>query len=205
MSGTEEKKPIAKWDEVAKHALRDAATHPWRWIYVKWCAGYPLWDQSTGTWSEKVRRGWNAYAKKDGVPDATFEAWANRMVAERAAHGVTREELMCADCSGFVCWCIDHNMGTAYGTEEFAKMPMSGVNKQDSLTNGPAGQILFKPGHCGCDGGFGVSISMENWSHKRPAGEPDMKLAAINEYPWEYGVKFESKYYFVDYTGADAH
>lgn len=198
------KKVLTTWDGLAKRALLSVSgAWQWAWVYVKWCAGYPLLNPD-GTYNELVRRGWNAYAKKDGCPDNTFEEWATRIIADRKQYGVNPYDIHCADCSGFVCYCLGLS-STDISTDGFKNMPQN-----PSLALGPAGSILCSArnssghtSHVGIDIGYGYSISIENWDWKRPKGYPCIMLNKISDYPlWETSHLYETKWTTVDYTGA---
>lgn len=89
------------------------------------------------------------------------------------------------DCSGFTGICIGSWKNSAGQIADCADVT-------DDLVSGPAGSLLYRPGHIGLDIGYGYFLHMPNEGRT-------IELGKILAYPWEK----TGKSILLDYEGSD--
>lgn len=95
---------------------------------------------------------------------------------------------MCFDCSGFIDWCIGYEGIHKYTSWDFGEM-----KKQDSLSSGFAGSVLWKKGHVGLDIGYGACIDIGHYGGT-------LEISMLGDKDWTSSHLIEN----VNYEGANA-
>lgn len=89
------------------------------------------------------------------------------------------------DCSGFTGKCI--------GNMTYSGAQIENCGTYETLAGGPAGSLLYKPGHIGLDIGYGYFLHF-------PIEGRTCELSKISNYDWQKSGQSKA----IDYSGADA-
>lgn len=93
---------------------------------------------------------------------------------------------MCFDCSGLIDYVL-----FGYGNHNYSSWTFGEMPKNESLSKGVEGSILWKKGHVGVDIGRGYFIDCPNWNK-------ELRFGKISEYDWTSSHSCIK----IDYTGA---
>jgi len=177
---------IYNWSKMINRAL---------WLYTQ-RAGITYNLECAGEVAGRDKRVedlWKYYYQQPEWHDkigASVIGWYPKMPTQTAWERwlLTNKGKMCFDCSGYIDWCMGYEGIHKYNSISFGAMP-----KQESVSKGVAGSVLWKKGHVGLDIGYGACLDIGSYGGT-------INLSMIGDKGWTSSHLITD----VDYTGADA-